>query len=39
MNGSIHIVLMGDSTFDNRAYTSGGPAVIDQVAELLGSAG
>jgi hypothetical protein len=27
-----HVMLIGDSVFDNRAYTSGGPAVIDQVS-------
>lgn len=26
-----HLVLLGDSIFDNGAYTGGGPAVIDQV--------
>ena len=25
-----HLVLLGDSIFDNRAYVAGGPAVIDQ---------
>jgi GDSL-like Lipase/Acylhydrolase family len=30
-----HIVLVGDSIFDNRAYTRGGPEVVDQVRELL----
>jgi hypothetical protein len=30
-----HIVLRGDSIFDNRAYTEGGPDVISQVQELL----
>src|SRR3954468_24080041 len=30
-----HVVLLGDSTFDNKAYVGRGPAVIDQVrAEL-----
>jgi hypothetical protein len=31
----MHIVLLGDSIFDNAAYTRGGPAVISQVRELL----
>jgi hypothetical protein len=30
-----HIVLLGDSIFDNRAYTEGGPDVVSQVQELL----
>lgn len=30
-----HIVLLGDSIFDNGAYTSGGPDVITQLRELL----
>jgi hypothetical protein len=30
-----HVVLLGDSIFDNAAYTSGGPAVIEQVTERL----
>lgn len=30
-----HIVLLGDSIFDNGAYVHGGPAVIDQVRERL----
>jgi hypothetical protein len=30
-----HIVLLGDSVFDNSAYTRGDPEVIDQVRELL----
>ena len=38
MSGT-HIVLMGDSIFDNRPYTGGGPAVVDQVGQLLGSEG
>lgn len=32
-----HVVLLGDSIFDNRRYTAGGPAVIDQVSALLPS--
>jgi hypothetical protein len=30
-----HIVLLGDSIFDNAAYTRGGPDVVTQVRELL----
>ena len=30
-----HIVLLGDSIFDNGAYTNGGPDVISQVRQLL----
>jgi hypothetical protein len=30
-----HIVLLGDSIFDNARYTSGGPDVISQVCQLL----
>lgn len=30
-----HILLLGDSIFDNAAYTEGGPAVIDQLSEAL----
>src|SRR5262245_32851871 len=30
-----HIVLLGDSIFDNARYTLGGPDVISQVRELL----
>jgi hypothetical protein len=30
-----HLVLLGDSILDNGAYTSGGPAVIQQVNEKL----
>ena len=30
-----HVVLLGDSIFDNASYVSGGPAVIDQLRELL----
>lgn len=29
--GTMHIVLLGDSIFDNAPYTAGGPAVIDHV--------
>jgi hypothetical protein len=32
-----HIVLLGDSIFDNHSYTAGGPDVISQVQELLPS--
>jgi len=27
-----HVVLLGDSIFDNAAYAAGGPAVIDHLA-------
>jgi hypothetical protein len=30
-----HLVLVGDSIFDNARYTEGGPAVISQVSQLL----
>ena len=30
-----HLVLLGDSIFDNAAYVAGGPAVADHVAQLL----
>jgi hypothetical protein len=30
-----HVVLLGDSIFDNAAYVRGGPAVIDQVRERM----
>jgi hypothetical protein len=30
-----HIVLLGDSIFDNGRYTMGGPDVISQVRQLL----
>jgi len=30
-----HVVLLGDSIFDNGAYTDGGPDVITQLRELL----
>ncbi|MEY4562873.1 MAG: hypothetical protein RLZZ618_2150 [Pseudomonadota bacterium] len=30
-----HLVLIGDSVFDNGAYTSGGPSVIEQVSSAL----
>jgi hypothetical protein len=32
-----HLVLLGDSIFDNRAYVGGEPAVIDQMQQKLGS--
>jgi len=31
----MHIVLLGDSIFDNASYTRGGPAVISQIQQLL----
>jgi hypothetical protein len=30
-----HIVLLGDSTFDNAAYVNGGPDVIKQLRSIL----
>jgi hypothetical protein len=30
-----HLVLLGDSIFDNAAYTSGGPDVVSQVRKIL----
>jgi len=30
-----HVVLLGDSIFDNGAYTSGGPDVVTQLREVL----
>jgi hypothetical protein len=30
-----HVVLLGDSIFDNRAYTGGGPDVVTQLGALL----
>jgi hypothetical protein len=30
-----HVVLIGDSIFDNAAYTRGGPDVVSQVRGLL----
>ena len=30
-----HLVLIGDSIFDNAAYTGGGPDVVSQVRGLL----
>ena len=30
-----HVVLLGDSIFDNASYVSGGPAVVDQLRERL----
>jgi lysophospholipase L1-like esterase len=32
-----HVVLLGDSIFDNQAYTSGGPDVVTQLRTLLPS--
>lgn len=31
-----HVVLLGDSIFDNKAYVSGGPDVLTQLQETLG---
>lgn len=33
--GMSHLVLLGDSIFDNAQYTSGGPDVVSQVRNLL----
>src|SRR5580704_5741970 len=30
-----HVVLIGDSIFDNAAYTRGGPDVVSQVRDML----
>src|SRR2546423_7222491 len=30
-----HVVLLGDSIFDNAAYVPGGPAVVDQLQSHL----
>ena len=30
-----HIVLLGDSTFDNKGYTQGGPSVVEHLAKLV----
>jgi hypothetical protein len=30
-----HLILLGDSIFDNAAYVAGGPAVIDQVRQNI----
>ena len=30
-----HVVLLGDSIFDNAAYVGGGPAVIEQLQATL----
>ncbi|TVQ39478.1 MAG: hypothetical protein EA384_06390 [Spirochaetaceae bacterium] len=35
----IHITLLGDSIFDNAAYTRGEPAVVDHLQSLLGPSG
>ena len=32
-----HIVLLGDSIFDNKSYVGSGPAVIDQLRQELPS--
>ena len=37
MNASGHVVLLGDSIFDNAAYTEGGPDVVTQLRALLPS--
>ena len=30
-----HVVLLGDSIFDNRAYTNGGPDFVTQLRDVL----
>ena len=30
-----HVALLGDSIFDNGAYTRGGPTVIEQVSDRV----
>jgi hypothetical protein len=32
---ALHIALLGDSIFDNRAYTGGAPDVVGHLSELL----
>src|SRR5687767_13895150 len=32
-----YVILLGDSIFDNAAYTAGGPDVVSQVRKLLSS--
>src|SRR5215210_3766496 len=32
-----HVILLGDSIFDNAAYTAGGPDVVSQLRKLLPS--
>jgi len=32
-----HVVLLGDSSFDNKAYVGGGPDVIEQLGQMLPS--
>ncbi len=32
-----HVVLLGDSILDNKAYVGNGPAVIDQVKQVMGA--
>lgn len=35
----MHVALLGDSTFDNAAYTGGGPDVVTHLRGLLGASG
>jgi hypothetical protein len=35
MSSTSHIVLLGDSIFDNAAYTSGGPDIVSQLRRIL----
>jgi hypothetical protein len=37
MSAEFHVVLLGDSIFDNRAYTGGDPDVIAHLRALLPS--
>lgn len=37
MSASSHVVLLGDSIFDNRAYTAGAPDVVGHLRALLPS--
>lgn len=39
MNNNYSIALLGDSVFDNAAYTDGDPAVVDHLQRALGSTG
>src|SRR5262245_58306337 len=37
--GHMHVVLLGDSIFDNGRYVAGKPCVIDQLGQALGDRG
>jgi len=30
-----HLILLGDSIFDNAAYVAGGPSVVEQIKQKL----